>query len=66
MKEKGTVKWFNAAKGLRLCYSVRRRDVFVHFLGDSDGSYRTLDEGSSVEFDDERSQGLQVTNVTTA
>jgi len=31
MKEKGTVKWFNAAKGYALSRGRTEEDVFVHF-----------------------------------
>ena len=51
MKEKGTVKWFNAAKGYGFIQRENGEDVFVHFSAIQTQGYRTLDEGSRVEFE---------------
>ena len=65
MKEKGTVKWFNAAKGFGFIQRENGEDVFVHFSAIQNSGYRTLDEGSSVEFEVTKGpKGLQATNVT--
>ena len=67
MKEKGTVKWFNAAKGFGFIQRENGEDVFVHFSAIQNSGYRTLDEGSSVEFEVTNGpKGLQATNVTVA
>jgi CspA family cold shock protein len=67
MKEKGTVKWFNAAKGYGFIQRENGEDVFVHFSAIQSQGYRTLDEGSRVEFEVTRGpKGLQATNVTAA
>lgn len=50
MKEKGTVKWFNAAKGYGFLARENGEDVFVHFSGIEASGYKTLDEGSKVTF----------------
>lgn len=50
MKEKGIVKWFNAAKGFGFIQRENGEDVFVHFSAISASGYRTLDEGAQVEF----------------
>ena len=50
MKETGTVKWFNAAKGYRFLARESGEDVFVHFSGIEASGYKTLDEGSKVTF----------------
>jgi CspA family cold shock protein len=65
MKEKGTVKWFNAAKGYGFIQRENGEDVFVHFSAIQSQGYRTLDEGSRVEFEVTKGpKGLQATNVT--
>jgi CspA family cold shock protein len=67
MKEKGTVKWFNAAKGYGFIQRENGEDVFVHFSAIQSQGYRTLDEGAKVEFEVTKGpKGLQATNVTAA
>jgi len=51
MKEKGTVKWFNAAKGYGFIQRENGEDVFVHFSAIQSQGYRSLDEGAKVEFE---------------
>ena len=50
MKEKGVVKWFNAAKGFGFIQRENGEDVFVHFSAIQASGYRTLDEGTQVQF----------------
>jgi len=50
MKEKGTVKWFNAAKGYGFIQRENGEDIFVHFSAIQANGYRSLDEGIQVEF----------------
>ncbi|MGE5489493.1 MAG: cold-shock protein [bacterium] len=65
MKEKGTVKWFNAAKGYGFIQRETGEDVFVHFSAINMNGYRTLDEGARVEFLVKRGpKGLQAEDVT--
>ncbi|HXN47555.1 MAG TPA: cold shock domain-containing protein [Bryobacteraceae bacterium] len=67
MKEKGTVKWFNAAKGFGFIQRESGEDVFVHFSAISMPGYRSLDEGAQVEFSVKRGpKGLQAEDVTLA
>ena len=67
MREKGTVKWFNAAKGFGFIQRASGEDVFVHFSAIQSSGYRSLDEGSPVEFEVMNGpKGLQASNVTTA
>ena len=64
MKEKGTVKWFNAAKGYGFIQRSSGDDVFVHFSAIQANGYRTLDEGAEVEFEVKQGpKGLQAENV---
>ena len=51
MKEKGVVKWFNAAKGYGFIQRSTGEDVFVHFSAIQMSGYRTLDQGLEVEFE---------------
>ncbi|EGV09125.1 MULTISPECIES: cold-shock protein [unclassified Parvimonas] len=49
---KGTVKWFNAAKGFGFISTENGEDVFVHYSAlEETGEFRTLDEGQAVEFE---------------
>jgi cold shock protein len=65
MKEKGVVKWFNAAKGFGFIQRENGEDVFVHFSAINNSGYRTLDEGAQVEFLVKKGpKGLQAEDVT--
>ncbi|MGA2325776.1 MAG: cold-shock protein [Bryobacteraceae bacterium] len=65
MKEKGTVKWFNAAKGFGFIQRENGEDVFVHFSAINSSGYRSLDEGAQVEFTVKRGpKGLQAEDVS--
>ncbi len=64
VREKGTVKWFNAAKGYGFIQRSNGDDVFVHFSAIQMNGYRTLEEGAEVEFEVKRGpKGLQAENV---
>lgn len=65
MKEQGTVKWFNAAKGYGFIQRQSGEDVFVHFSAIEAQGYRSLDEGQTVEFEVVTGpKGLQAEKVT--
>ncbi len=65
MKEKGTVKWFNAGKGYGFIQREQGGDVFVHFSAIQSEGYRSLNEGDAVEFEvQDGPKGLQAANVT--
>ncbi|HYP07560.1 MAG TPA: cold-shock protein [Bryobacteraceae bacterium] len=67
MKEKGVVKWFNAAKGFGFIQRETGEDVFVHFSAIQSTGYRTLDEGAQVQFVVKKGpKGLQAEEVTIA
>ena len=61
----GTVKWFNDSKGYGfLARSDGGEDVFVHYSAVVGEGYRSLTEGSAVEFDIEQDpKGLRAANV---
>jgi CspA family cold shock protein len=64
VREKGIVKWFNAAKGYGFIQRNSGDDVFVHFSAIQANGYRSLDEGSEVEFEVKQGpKGLQAENV---
>jgi CspA family cold shock protein len=48
--ERGTVKWFNDAKGFGFLSRQDGEDVFVHYSAIRSSGFRTLQEGQSVEF----------------
>lgn len=63
-REKGTVKWFNGAKGYGFIQRTSGEDVFVHFSAIQESGYRTLNEGETVEYDlGTGPKGLQASNV---
>jgi len=65
MKETGTVKWFNAAKGYGFIQRDNGEDVFVHYSAIQADGYRSLEEGTRVEFEVTRGpKGLAATNVS--
>ena len=49
--EKGKVKWFNAEKGFGFIERQDGTDVFVHFSAIVMDGYKTLEEGTEVQFD---------------
>ncbi len=64
MRSTGTVKWFNDAKGFGFITTESGEDVFVHFSAINSNGFRSLPEGSSVEFDMVQGpKGLQAANV---
>lgn len=64
MKETGTVKWFNSAKGYGFIQRNTGEDVFVHHSCIQMNGYRTLTNGSCVEFEvKEGPKGLHAESV---
>ena len=65
--EKGTVKWFNGAKGFGFISRQSGEDVFVHFKAITSNGYKTLNEGEPVTFEAAPSdKGLKAQNVQRA
>ena len=65
-RERGVVKWFNAAKGFGFIQRSTGEDIFVHFSEIQSNGYRALEEGGEVEFEIERArQGLRAKKVVT-
>ncbi len=63
--EKGTVKWFNNAKGYGFIKRETGEDLFVHFKSIAGDGYKSLKEGDTVQFDVEQgAKGLQAVNVS--
>lgn len=49
---KGTVKWFNDAKGFGfICADGEDKDIFVHHTSIKSDGFRSLSEGDQVEFE---------------
>src|SRR3954447_8611693 len=64
VREKGTVKWFNGAKGYGFIQRSTGEDVFVHYSVIQENGYRSLNEGETVEFELVKGpKGLQAANV---
>lgn len=50
--EKGTVKWFNNAKGFGfICFEGGGEDIFAYYFTIQMDGYRTLKAGQFVQFD---------------
>ena len=62
---KGTVKWFNDAKGFGFIEQESGgEDVFVHYSTIQTDGYRSLKEGQKVDFEFEGAdKGLRATTV---
>lgn len=65
MKETGTVKWFNDAKGFGFISRESGPDVFVHHSAIQTNGFRSLSENQTVEFEVVQGpKGDQAQNVT--
>ena len=62
--QRGTVKWFNEAKGFGFIEQDNGPDVFVHFSAIQGEGFKTLNEGDRVSFDVVKGpKGPQAENV---
>jgi cold shock protein len=68
MSQRGTVKWFNNAKGYGFIEpEAGGADVFVHHTAIQMEGFRTLTQGDPVAFEvSEGPKGLQARNVSRA
>ncbi|MEW6354408.1 MAG: cold-shock protein [Pseudomonadota bacterium] len=66
--QKGTVKWFNDAKGFGFISPADGSDdVFVHFSTVQGEGFKSLAEGQQVEYEATRGpKGMQATKVIPA
>ena len=66
MRIRGTVKWFNDAKGFGfITREDGEKDVFVHHSAINASGFKSLREGQKVEFDVVQGQkGPAASNVT--
>lgn len=61
---KGTVKWFNDAKGFGFIEHTSGKDVFVHYSVIEAEGFKTLKDGEEVEYEiKEGPKGLQAMRV---
>ncbi len=62
---RGTVKWFNNAKGFGFLGHDGGADVFVHYTAIEADGYKSLAENDAVEFEIVQGpKGPQAANVT--
>ena len=62
---KGTVKWFNEAKGYGFIEQESGPDVFAHFRAINGDGFKTLKEDQQVEFTvTQGAKGPQAENIT--
>ncbi len=62
---KGTVKWFNNAKGYGFLGRDGGPDVFIHYSAIAGEGYKSLQEGDQVEFEIVQGEkGPQAANVS--
>jgi cold shock protein len=63
--ERGTVKWFNGAKGFGfIARAAGGNDIFVHYSAIDMGGFKALVEGQEVEFEiADGPKGPQAQNV---
>ena len=62
---KGTVKWFNDAKGYGFIRCDDGTEVFVHYSAIRGSGFRSLKEGQAVEFEVKQGpKGMQADDVT--
>ena len=60
----GTVKWFNDQKGFGFIEREGEDDVFVHYSSLQEEGFKSLAEGTAVEFDVvDGPKGPQAANV---
>ncbi|MDN5890925.1 MAG: cold-shock protein [Psychrobacter sp.] len=65
--QKGTVKWFNEAKGFGFIAPENGADVFAHYSEITGSGFKTLAEGQEVEFTVTQGQkGPQAKNIEAA
>ncbi|RMG43523.1 MAG: cold-shock protein [Acidobacteria bacterium] len=61
---RGTVKWFNDAKGYGFIRQEDGTDVFVHHTAIEGSGFKSLNEGEVVEFEvTQGPKGLQASHV---
>jgi cold shock protein len=64
---KGKVKWFNENKGYGFIEQDNGEDIFVHYSVIAMDGFKTLPEGSEVEFEAVQGEkGWQATKVVKA
>ena len=65
MSQRGTVKWFNNAKGFGfIAKSDGSGDVFVHYSAIQGDGFKSLTEGQEVQFDEVQGErGPKAANV---